>query len=65
MSERRRIVAAMLAFGVGLIASPGIGRAEPAVEQWGVAEIVLRGPSGGNPFAEVELSARVTRGDRA
>jgi hypothetical protein len=65
MSERRLVLAAMLAFGVGLTASPGIGRAEPAVEQWGVAEIVLRGPSGGNPFAEVELSARVTRGDHA
>jgi Domain of unknown function (DUF5060)/Protein of unknown function (DUF4038)/Domain of unknown function (DUF5605) len=68
MAKRRSTLAgltATLAFGACLIAPPGTSRAEPAVEQWGMAEIVLRGPSGGNPFTEVELSARVTRGDHA
>jgi len=35
-----------------------------AVEQWGQGEIVLRGPSGGNPYADVQLRARFTQGDR-
>jgi hypothetical protein len=67
MTTRRSTLADLaitLTFGACLIASPGASRAEPAVEQWGVAEIVLRGPSGGNPFTEVELSVRVARGDQ-
>ncbi|WP_206107780.1 DUF5060 domain-containing protein [Paludisphaera rhizosphaerae] len=32
-------------------------RGSSAVEQWGVAEIILQGPSEGNPFTDVELSA--------
>ena len=35
------------------------------VEQWGLFEITLNGPDGGNPFVEVELSARFTQGDRS
>lgn len=40
--------------------------AEPVgtAEQWGVFELALEGSSAGNPFAEVELSARFTQGDR-
>ncbi|HJZ55401.1 MAG TPA: DUF5060 domain-containing protein, partial [Gemmataceae bacterium] len=34
------------------------------VEQWGLFELTLRGPAGGNPFVDVELSATFTRGDR-
>jgi len=30
---------------------------EVAIEQWDVFEIVLNGPSSGNPFLDVELSA--------
>src|SRR5690242_12782095 len=30
------------------------------VEQWDTFEIVLKGPSSGNPFTEVELAARFT-----
>jgi hypothetical protein len=30
----------------------------PLVERWGVFELRLRGPSGGNPFVEVRLAAR-------
>jgi hypothetical protein len=35
------------------------------VEQWGVHETTLRGPAGGNPFVDVELSARFTLGDQS
>ena len=35
------------------------------VEQWGVFEISLPGPTNGNPFLEVKLSARFTQGDAA
>ena len=34
------------------------------VEQWGIFEVALPGPSAGNPFIEVELSARFSQGDR-
>lgn len=36
-----------------------------AVEQWGLFEIALPGPSGGNPFLDVALSATFRHGDRA
>jgi hypothetical protein len=39
--------------------------ADDVVEQWGTFEVVLKGPSSGNPFVEVGLSARFTRGDTA
>lgn len=38
--------------------------ADPVVEQWGVWELALRGPSKGNPYEEVEWSARFVCGDR-
>jgi len=34
------------------------------VERWGIFEAEFLGPSGGNPFVEVEMSAVFTRGDR-
>jgi len=34
----------------------------PTVEQWGVFELTLSGPTNGNPFLEVKLSARFTQG---
>src|SRR5262245_36882656 len=33
------------------------------VEQWGLFELTLRGPPGGNPFVDVELSATFSQGD--
>jgi hypothetical protein len=33
-----------------------------AVEQWGIFEVALKGPSAGNPFLDVTLSARFTQG---
>lgn len=35
-----------------------------AVEKWDVFEVTLAGPADGNPFVDVELSARFTQGDR-
>jgi len=43
---------------------PAVLRADPSVEQWGLHEIVLNGPAAGNPFTEVDLSARFVQGDR-
>jgi hypothetical protein len=36
---------------------------EAAVEQWGVFEIALNGPSTGNPFVDVDFGARFTSED--
>jgi len=38
--------------------------AAQAVEQWDHGEVVFRGPSGGNPYADVSLRARFTQADR-
>jgi hypothetical protein len=35
------------------------------VEQWGLFEITLNGPASGNPFLDVELSARFTQGEKS
>jgi hypothetical protein len=40
-------------------------RVETTVEQWGLFEITLNGPAVGNPFLDVELSARFTQGDKS
>ncbi|HLP75326.1 MAG TPA: DUF5060 domain-containing protein [Candidatus Paceibacterota bacterium] len=47
-----------MAFG---LARAGICGAEP-VEQWGVYEIALNGPTNGNPFLDVKLSAHFAQG---
>src|SRR5205823_5437964 len=50
------------------VCSVGAGRAtlaDEGVEQWGMYEINLNGPSAGNPFTEVDFSARFTHGDEA
>lgn len=36
--------------------------AQPAVEQWGVCEVALNGPTNGNPFTDVQFSARFYQG---
>lgn len=53
-------VAGALALGLGL--GRALGAAEKT-EQWGAYEVELRGPAGGNPFVDVEVSARFTSGD--
>jgi hypothetical protein len=37
--------------------------AADAVEQWGVFEIALNGPTNGNPFLDVKFSAKFSQGD--
>jgi hypothetical protein len=34
----------------------------PAVEQWGIFELALKGPTDGNPFTDVKFSAQFTQG---
>jgi hypothetical protein len=46
------------------IASSSRDRAAFVVERWDVIEVSLKGPHSGNPFVEVELSARFTSGER-
>ncbi len=40
-------------------------RAAESVEQWGVFEVALHGPTNGNPFLDVKVSARFTQGEAA
>ncbi|MFZ6758682.1 DUF5060 domain-containing protein [Undibacterium sp. Ji50W] len=42
----------------------GMVQAPASVEQWGSIEITLAGSSQGNPFTEVELSARFRQGEK-
>ncbi|MCA1686621.1 MAG: DUF5060 domain-containing protein, partial [Planctomycetia bacterium] len=67
MSRRMRIPRVTLALGL-LWASCAAHRAalaDGAVEQWGVFDVALNGPKAGNPFVEVELAARFSKGDRS
>jgi hypothetical protein len=61
VTPTRRTVLSAAALG---LATPALATAERAVERWGVHEVVLQGPSGGNPFVDVTLSARFTSGGR-
>src|SRR5580698_2078082 len=45
-----------------LLASVLSLRAGTMVEQWGVFEVALNGPSDGNPFTDVQFSARFSQG---
>jgi hypothetical protein len=68
MSHRRVWYARpVLALGLWacLGAFPAVAGAVPPVEQWGIFELRLDGPSAGNPFTEVDLTARFSQGDRA
>ena len=55
------------ALGTGILAvwicaGSALGAAVPQVEQWGLFEVTLNGPSAGNPFTEVSLGADFTVG---
>jgi len=57
------VLAGVLA--VAGLAAAVAGQAGPqTVEQWGIFELALRGPSGGNPFVEVQLGAEFRQGQR-
>ena len=50
----------LITLAVCLLTTPGHA-GTPLVEQWGIFEISLSGPTNGNPFTEVDLSARFTQ----
>lgn len=56
----------MLGSGLAVAAAPALAQASPgATERWGVHELVLQGPSVGNPFVEVDVAATFRQGERA
>ena len=46
---------------VGIIVLPAF--ASDTVEQWGIYEISLHGPTNGNPFLDVRFAAKFSQGD--
>jgi hypothetical protein len=55
---------AILTAGVSGAVSGGAEAAHAAVPQWETFELVLSGPSSGNPFTEVDLTATFSLGHR-
>ena len=56
----------MLGSGLAVAAAPALAQASPgATERWGVHELALQGPSGGNPFIDVQVAATFRQGERA
>jgi hypothetical protein len=53
-----------IAYLWALFALPESSASDVTVEQWGVAEVALRGPSEGNPFLDVHLSAQFATAGR-
>jgi len=47
----------VLALGTAALAAPAFAAAAVKTEQWGMLEIALKGPMGGNPFMDVTVSA--------
>ncbi len=56
------MLALLPAASLDLAAQRDRDRAPETVEQWDVFELTLRGPSEGNPFLEVDLTAEFTNG---
>lgn len=57
----------MTTIGHSLLASLlllSAGHSPGTVEQWGLFDIALQGPSEGNPFVDVNLFAQFRQGDR-
>jgi hypothetical protein len=57
----------VLLIGLGTLLTGSAGAADPAgatTEQWGIFEAVFQGPANGNPFIDVQLTARFTNGGR-
>ena len=55
--KRVKIIAGLLMFAASSLL------AADTVEQWGVYEVALHGPTNGNPFLDMKFSARFSRGD--
>src|ERR1017187_10296237 len=45
--------------------TPAVAATVDTVPQWGIYEIVLNGPTNGNPFLDVRLSAVFSNGSRS
>jgi Domain of unknown function (DUF5060)/Protein of unknown function (DUF4038)/Domain of unknown function (DUF5605) len=60
----RSLFALLALAGRGHATTDPSSSAPAKVEQWDVFELTLKGPVQGNPFTEVELSARFTQGER-
>ncbi|MFH1717110.1 MAG: DUF5060 domain-containing protein [Planctomycetota bacterium] len=57
--------AIVLASVVLLAVQPAVAVSQPdTVERWGIFELALKGPSGGNPFVDVQLSAEFRQNGR-
>ncbi len=63
MINKQLVVRAALTTAIFILAIPL--RAGETVEQWGIFEIGLHGPTNGNPFLDVKFSARFTQGTNA
>src|SRR5215469_1758366 len=71
--HRRDVLKLGAATTLAAALNPEVLTAEPvtppaesaAIEQWGLYEVALKGPSSGNPFRDVTLSAQFTQEHRA
>jgi hypothetical protein len=57
--------AASAAAAGSTVGAEAMGTGGGSVERWGYAEIALNGPSSGNPFEDVTLTAAFRMGNRA
>src|SRR4030042_337058 len=64
--ERKSLCAVLVLLVAGVVSTAAWANGTPSrpVEQWGIFDLALKGPSQGNPFAEVQLKAEFRRGDR-
>lgn len=60
-----QFVLSMVLMGSSVSAWVSGAQGAEKVEKWGMFELSLEGPSDGNPFLDVEISARFTHEDRA
>jgi Domain of unknown function (DUF5060)/Domain of unknown function (DUF5605)/Protein of unknown function (DUF4038) len=64
INQRLIILFAVCLLGAVAVSGPH-NAAQADVEQWGIFDIRLKGPSDGNPFRDVSLEATFIQGDRA
>ncbi len=65
MKPPRRFLSGLTLLLAGLSLLSSLHAATAPVERWGLFEVTLAGPAEGNPFVDVQLSARFTQGDRS
>jgi len=62
LNTASRIIPAICLFAIALNPIPSALAAPGTVEQWGIYEIDLNGPTNGNPFIDVQFSATFDNG---